>query len=402
MHGFPLPEPVAGGRRGSVASAAARGLVLTLASACALALVPRSAPGAQSRVAWLTGAPLRRQLAAPVDVFWAGTPLRHAIESLSQSQRTAVLIDRRVDPGQELDFQRNGLPLERVYQEIARSRELGITWLDAVGYLGPSRAAARLRTVVQLRREEAGRLPARAARRFLSPSPLRWEDFATPRDLLAELGGESRIEIVGREHVPHDLWAGADLPALSLVDRLTLIAVQFDLTFQLAADGSAVALVPLPDDVAVVRSYPGGRDPQALADRWAARVPESRIEVVGGEVRVRGRLEDHEQIADSARPPRHTGRTTNRTPEAREGEKRFTVRQGKGRLGPVIEQLATQLGLTVEIDRGALDRAGISLDRPITFRVEEGTLEELLEAVLAPAGCTFRLRGNVLEIAPAR
>ena len=56
---------------------------------------------------------------------------------------------------------------------------------------------------------------------------------------LAQLGQRSGVEITGLEQVPHDLWAAADLPPISLVARLTLIAVQFDLTFKVAGEPQA-------------------------------------------------------------------------------------------------------------------------------------------------------------------
>ena len=55
----------------------------------------------------------------------------------------------------------------------------------------------------------------------------------------------------------------------------------------------------------------------------------------------------------------------------------------------------------MRIDQEAFQQADISLKQPITFSVENATLEELFEAVLAPAGCTFRLNGDVIEIRPA-
>jgi len=362
-------------------------------------------PGAS----WLTGSAIEKQLATPVDVFWAGIPLRQAVIGLSHGQRVAVLIDRRVDPGQELEAKLNGTPLKRVLGGIAESRQLGLTWLGPVAYLGPSRATSRVRTLAELRREEIRSLPATVSRKFLVPERIRWDDFATPRDLLAQLAAESGIEISGLEQVPHDLWAGADLPPLSLTDRLTLIAGQFDLTFQIAADGSAVALVPVPDDVAITRSYPGGQEPRQLADQWAALVPESQIKIVAGKIHVRGLLEDHERITDQLRPPRRQEPTpTGPRPKVgrAEGEqqKRYTVPEGKGKgqLGPVLEQLAATLNLELKIDHEALERAGISLEQPVSFSTKDATLDELLEAVLKPAGCTFRREDNVIEIRPAQ
>ena len=233
-----------------------------------------------------------------------------------------------------------------------------------------------------LRRAEAGgsrpSAPA-AGRKFLLPKRTRWDDFATPRDLLAQLAAESAIEISGLELVPHDLWAGADLPPVSLIERLTLIAGQFDLTFQIAADAGAVALIPVPDDVTIARTYPGGRNPEQLAERYRTLAPESQVELVAGKIQVRGLLEDHERITGSRRTARReAAQPTGDSP----GKKRYTVRDAKGQLGPMLEELAGRLDLELRIDHEALRQAKISLQQPVAFSVEEATLDELFEAVV--------------------
>lgn len=368
------------------------------AVATGAALAGFTPAGAQPPTAWLTGSALSRQLAEPVDVYWAGTPLRQALDSLAHAQRIAVLIDRRVDPRQELDLKLNGLPLDQVLREVAKNRGLGICWLGPVAYLGPTRVTARLRTVAELRQEDVRSLPRTVGRKFLLPERLRWEDFATPRDLLSELAAQSGIEISGLELVPHDLWAAADLPPLSLVDRLTLIAGQFDLTFQLAADGTAVVLIPVPDDVAIVRSYPGGRGPEQLAEKWAAMVPQSQIKVMGDKIFVRGLLEDHERIAESM--SHHRGPRS--TPAGRGQKQRlFTANIANKPVKQVLEHFSRQLELELKIDHEALEREDVSLQELISFSVENATFDELFEAVLDPVGCTFRRQGNVIEIRPA-
>ncbi len=364
----------------------------------ALIGLPRVAlVGAEPPVAWHGGAALQKELARPVDLFWSGLPLRRAITDLSRTRRVGVLIDRRVDPGQELEMKVSGMPLEQVLREIADHRQLGLTWLGPVAYFGPPQATSRVRTLAELRREEARRLGAAAGQKFLLPERARWDDFAAPRDLLREWADRSGIEISGLEQVPHDLWAEADLPPLSPVDRLTLITGQFDLTFQLAADGSAVALVPVPDDVAIERSYPGGRQPDLLAEKWAAMVPDAQIQVVAGEILVRGLLEDHERIAGSTRPPRGD---TRRPIRRQQVEETFSGRLA-GPLGQLLKDLATRFQLELRIDADALEAAGVSLHKHVSCVVEDATVDELFEAVLAESGCTFRREGKVVEIGRA-
>ena len=165
---------------------------------------------------WL-GPPARefqQRLAQPVDILWKGNPLRAALRGLSEAQQVAILLDRRVDPGQKLDLTIQGKPLEAALQTIADRCGLGVSRLGAVVYLGPPSAAQRLRPAAAAFAQAVRRLPTATQRKFFQSKALAWEDLSTPRDLLAQLGQQSGVEIDGLERVPHDLWAAADLPPL--------------------------------------------------------------------------------------------------------------------------------------------------------------------------------------------
>jgi len=180
--------------------------------------------------------------------------------------------------------------------------------------------------------------------------------------------------------------------------------VQYDLTFRIGTDGRSVELTPLPDNIALVRRYPGGRDPQRLAEQWAELVPDSQLKVVDGEVWVRGLVEDHERIASaSGGKPRGQAKraaSPRGTPGKRQ-EVRFTVQNAKGPLDRLLDELGRKLGVEVKIDREALARAGISPQQTVAFSVKDATQDELFKAVLRPAGCTFRREGNVIVVLPA-
>ena len=205
--------------------------------------------------------------------------------------------------------------------------------------------------------------------------------------MLTRLAEENGLELTGLDLVPHDLWAAADLPPLSLTDRLTLVAAQFDLTFAVSSDGSGVRLAPLPRRVAIVRSYPGGPDPEAMAVRLAALAPQAEIEVVGGEVRVGGLVEDHERLA----PPRPAAGPAKSRPAPRDAlaSKRFTLTVTEKPVGPVLRQLAAQWKLELAIDEESLSTAGISLQRRISLHVEEATADELFARSPTPPACAF-------------
>lgn len=392
------------------ASSACFGRVIRTALAVAwLAAVGYPAPGAGAE--WLTGASLRAKLAQPANVLWHEAPLRATLNKFSRAEQVALLIDRRVDPGQEIDAELQAVPVEAVFEQVAESRGLGLTRFGPVVYLGPPDVTARLRTLAEMRHDDVRRLPAPVAARLAESRPLAWDDFATPRAILERLAAEGRIEITGLDQIPHDLWAAADLPALPLVDRITLVAVQFDLTFQISAgqtppdSACRLTLVPLPAEVAIVRSYPAGREPQKLVDKWQALAPQCRFKIAADKIYVKGRVEDLKRIEGGTDQP--AAKREGGTQRARRGKStkppvtRFTGRVVDKPLGEVLQYIGTQLGLEMKIDREALARSGVSLDQLVSFSVKDASTDDLLEAVLGPAGCTYQRRGMTIEIKPA-
>jgi hypothetical protein len=238
---------------------------------------------------------------------------------------------------------------------------LGLGRLGPVLYLAPPPAAQRLRPLAAALDRAVRQLPAASQRKFLRIQPLAWEDLATPRELLGELARQNGLEIDGLERVPHDLWAAADLPPLSLVERLTLIAAQFDLGFTIAAGGGRLELGPMPDDLPAL---PADRRPLSAGhatSKSSAAQPAPSLE----RVRI-------QRLSVRAKP-----------------------------LGPVLRQLAERLGLELKIDEQAIGRAGISLDQRVSVLVENATVDQLLHELLKSTGLKFQRRQNVVEITPS-
>lgn len=371
----------------------------------ALSLARGMAAAPSSRANWLTGDALQARLDTVIPkVFWSGVPLRKVIRTLAATQQVAILIDRRVDPDQPVDLTLSDVTVEGLLQRIAEDRGLGLTRIGAVTYLGPAGTAATLRTLATLRHDDLAKLPPGAAAALRQSEALAWDDFATPREILGRLAEPAGIRLQGIQQVPHDLWAAADLPTLPLVDRLTLVAVQFDLTFRIAADGRSISLAPVPERVAVVRRYPGGSAPEQLAQRWSELVPDSQVKTVGSDVYVRGLVEDHERLSSASRG---SGRARPKRPSAsrpsapKRGEIRFTVQNAKGPLDRMLGELAQKLEVEVRIERDALEAAGISASQAVSFSVKDATADELFDAVLRPAGCSFRREGKVIVVVPA-
>ena len=193
------------------------------------------------------------------------------------------------------------------------------------------------------------------------------------------------------------MWAAADLPPLSLADRLTLVLAQFDLTFEIDAGGQSLKLTPFPGTAWLERSYPGGKQPQKLADELSARLANVQVRVEVGKLVVRGLLEDHEQIdAGPAKPPKPP---TNSEKNLDTLRVTFTVTNLP--LKAVLESLSEQLGLTIQVDSGNLSGAGKSLDGLVTLKLKDASVDDTLKAALSPAGLTFRRTDKVVQVTVA-
>src|SRR5690606_7939817 len=138
-------------------------------------------------------------------------------------------------------------------------RKLAVSHFGPVMVLGPPQATRRLRTVAELRRQDLARLAPPARGNWARMRRWQWEDLATPRSLLEQIADEANFSIENLDIIPHDLWAGCDLPPLSIADRLSLVLNQFDLTFELTNPQGDLRLMRIPAEVAVERSYPAGR-----------------------------------------------------------------------------------------------------------------------------------------------
>jgi hypothetical protein len=344
---------------------------------------------------WLTGPELIQRLSDPIDLVWSEDPMRNALASLARVQNVAVLIDRRVDPGRKITLSLKQSPLGESLAAIAMTGELGVTLAGPLAYFGPVGPTAKLRTLIFLREEEARKLPSAAAKIFFQAKPLAWADFSRPREILERLGRENQLSISGLESIPYDLWAAADLPPMTLVERLSILAVQYDLTFNYSSESNRIELVPAPRDIRLVRSYPGGRKPEQAAKRFAELAPQAEIEVVGDKVIVKGLLEDHQRI-EAPRPP--PGRASAKNTASNLDDKGFTLTVTEQPIGPFLKQLAKQLGLQLQMDESALERAGIALDRRVSFKVEDATIDELLQAAIKETPLKFRRQGHVLIV----
>lgn len=339
-------------------------------------------------------ASLSSRLEHPVTASWSNLPFREAMASLAKAQQIAILIDRRVDGDAVFSLSLTADPLGVALQKIAERKNIGVSTLGSIVYFGPQTSTEKLKTLAALRRDEIAGLPAGARRLMLQSRSWSWEDLAEPRTLLGDLAKEARVQLEVPQKLPHDLWRGNRLPAAIWSDRLSLLLIQFDMTFTVGPDGRSISIAPIPDVVQIERSYAGGDDPESRARKLAARVPGARIRVDTNKLQATGRIEDHEQIAQLL-----SGRSV-RTTTVKPGRDVYTLKVEGLPLEKVFMQLGTMLKLNIRYDEKAIDKAGISLAQLITFRVENATLDELLTAALKDTELTYERKDDSVTIKP--
>jgi hypothetical protein len=326
-------------------------------------------------------------------VSWQRVPLSRALESLAESQHVAILRDRRIDPSQEITLSINSEPLSAGLDSIAKHVKAGYAQLESVAYIGPPDVAQRIATLAALRVEEARQLSAADQERLLLLRTWEWPAAAEPRGLLDALAREAGVEIMNPDRIPHDLWPAAQLPLLRWVDRLTLLAAQFGLTYRFVDGGRRVELIPIPDQVLIARSYPAGRNARTLARRWQRELPQAKVTVEGEEVHVLASLEDHEQLA------RRTSGHTARKPVVTKGPLAHTLTAEKVALDRLVdEKLAPGLGLEFVWDRAATTAAGVASNQLISVRVDNASLDELIAAVFKDTGLTAQRQGKRVTV----
>ena len=206
-------------------------------------------------------------------------------------------------------------------------------------------------SLVKLITETSTNLPPDVRRSLLVRRRIVWPTLTEPRGLVSGLVQEHGWHVRGSELMPHDLWAAGALPAMPLVDQLTVLLAGFDRTFRILPDQRAIEMVPVD---------------------WASIEPASQ--------------------ASPVRRPRASPMP--------DGRQVFTLRIENQPVGRVLEQLGQRLGWKIAVDDTAIRAAGRSLDERVSFTVENADEDQLLAALLAPAGLKADRDGKNVRIAP--
>lgn len=331
-------------------------------------------------------------LQSPGSGTWKQVALREIVADLTSVHRVFLLLDRRIDLDQQLDYTPPKGSLEVTLRGIASHLKLGIAIGDGWVYYGPPDTAKKLRTLIALGEADSP-LSKMEMAKWTRRSPLVWGKPKAPREIVTEQL-DKLIQLMNPEAIPHDLWAARNWPPMSLFERLSLCLIQFDLTWQWQDNGQALKLVPLPEQVAITKQYTVV-DPVQFTAKLKEFQLASKIEVAGKIVKLTGSAEDQQIAADLA-----AGKQARKV-VVKEDTQRFTL-TAKQPIKNILQVVAKTLELTLEIDEAAIQKQNLSVDREIELNVREVTRDELLKKILEPAGLAYVVQDKKLFIVPAK
>lgn len=348
---------------------------------------------------------LERKLTQVVTVAWQDQRLGAAASQLGQLYDVPIWRDRRVDPNQSISLTQTNQPLANVFSALAEGQSLSFAVLPGVLYLGPDDAGEQLETLLAVRRLDLSEAASEARRAWLTPLPYEWPRLSEPTSLLREAAHAAGAQLHNAEQVPHDLW-DAGSATLAPLDLATIVLFGFDLTLRVDAQGRQATVVDIERPIEIVRTYSAENlDRDKLAELRKA-LPQATLTIDRQEVRLAGTLAQHRRFAaltdnrsaDATTSPSTQATAQRQTPSGRRTRQVYTLAIENQPVGSTVTQLAGHLGLSVVWQLG--ENAEAIRLRRVSCKVREATLDELLEALLTPAGLAAERNGRRLEIRP--
>lgn len=386
-----------------------------------------------------TGNDFRAALERSAGRSWSSVTLRDALRELSQDRQIAILLDRRLDPSQELNLAPPNGTLRDLLDAVAKQMHVERAEVGSVVYFGSLTAARTLPVFIAARTEELSKLgtPKGAASpkdtsfiRKLTPdqdkkenSPTKprnpwsgrtgtllqrhsfqWADLDQPREVLKHVAAKFQFEIVNLDEVPHDLWAAGALPQVTAIEALSLLLMQFDATFEFLSDRRAIQIVPITKDTTLERTYSltatsGEQTLRAFQEQF----PNAQFARNGFKLTVTGTPEQHAEIAEILRKPSSDKTTVPATSKKTGGVspllKNYTLTVKNKTIKDVLQQFEA-VGVKFVYDPDQLRIAGISLNDRVDLDVKGVSGGKLLRDLLEDHGFDVRIEGNTVWISP--
>jgi hypothetical protein len=353
---------------------------------------------------WLTAKNFRRELDLSFSMSCEREELRQLLSQISTTRQISILLDRRLDPSAEIPFDVSNVTLAEGLTKIANVSNGDLVSLENLVFVGPNSATKILRTLIELREielesKEIGVSERRRGERKKNHRTIVWSDLTTPHEILEKISSEFRIRISNREIVPHDLWAAAVLPDVSAIEALTVVLIQFDLTFRWADAGSSIELIPTPESVSLERKHRPKQKPSEALSLVRQRFPGLDVEVTNSDIVVRGLVEDHEAVSNLLRGD-HPTRKTNPNLAQPVQQRLFTFSSNQPVPITALIKKLEESDIRFEYNPDEFKAAGIDLEQTVQVDVKNASADVFFKSIFGTAQIDFQFSGQTVKLKP--
>ena len=349
---------------------------------------PICAQQTQSRILqqWHTGRDLDLFNRASVSADWTQAKRRERLLEFAKQQKVAVFVDRRVDPNNLINFGKANCTVEQFYWAFAEDQNLGVCKLDDVYYFGPIQTAIPLRILWESLAKENSRLK-KSVVNWSAKKAIKTASPVIPAAHLNSLALQSGFKITNPEAIPHDVWAGIDLPPMSIDEHVAIFLVGFNKWFERSADGTRLTIVDIPNLTDGRIAFSNVKNAKDVAKQLKSDFTKLRIRRSSKTITVTGSVSD---LADLRRKL-----ISLQVAEQSElSDRTFSLKIPRAPRINVLKKLTEQTGLKLITDDASQDK----LKEAIGLEVKDATLSELVKATLDGSGLKFELSDSDLRI----
>jgi hypothetical protein len=349
---------------------------------------PLSSLGQES-LQWLTGKKLEQAARrSPIFVNWQQVPLHSQLHALSRSLQVPLLLDRRVDPSQLVDRQDRGLTFEQFLWSLGEKENLGVCQVGDLFYLGPEETALALPVEVRALSErlEDSNSPTKFKECLMEKIKCNSSLPFEPSNWLAQDAVRAELPLLNLEEIPLDWWAPIDWPAMPRYQAYALLAAGFGLSLKVEEAGLRFVKLQLP--LELTREYTLSKPKDISLDELQKRHPKLKLELQKEKITASGPSTAFASLERQLATQLRSSQTEN-------GDRRFTLNKTKAPRGSILATIAQQLGLNLKFP----DDARSALNERIELDVQQVTLEELMDKVLAGTDLNFEIKDGEFRIA---
>ena len=353
---------------------------------------------------WLTGTNFRQELDRPFSGSWSSVEFRHLLKEVALDRRISIVLDRRLDPSIEVPIDVNNVSLRTGLRGIARQVGGDTTIPENIVFIGPKPATRRLRTLIELRELELQSkelsVPKPRRSELMRRQNFESEDLESPRAILEKFAHSVHLTVSNGQIIPHDLWAGLVLPDITIVEAISVILIQFDLTFRWIEKGEAIELIPVPDVVVLERKHHPKQKPAEVIEQIRDRFPQLEAEVWKTEISVKGLLEEHEAVAAFLRGEGVNSPVKIEMPQPLQ-KQLFTLKAERVPLSALIKKLE-ESAVSFDYDPDELKAAGVDLEQKVQIDVKKATANEFFKLLFDPVGLEFQIDRLTVRLRPKK